>query len=180
MHGIWWVIFNSLVTNAMNDSALIPDRIIHGEQLYDEAIHLILSKAQQRLLIFDQDLKRGNFSSLANYQLLENFLASNIASEVSIILQNADYFQQQCPRLNALLKLYQHKMSVYITDNSVKNIKESFMVADEEHYIKRIHIDQARFRYGLNDRTSTEVLHNRFLELKSAVQDSISSTTLGL
>lgn len=164
----------------MSHSELMPDQIIHGEQSYDAAINLILSKAQHQLLIFDQDLSRGDFASLEKYQLLENFLTANVASVLTIILQNTDYFQQKCPRLNVLLKVYQHKMAVYVTDGSVKNIKECFIVADSEHYIKRIHIDQARFRYGFNDKVTTEILHNRFLELKTAVQHRISTTTLGL
>ena len=159
---------------------MIPDQIINGELLYDQAINLVLEKVQHQLLIFDQDLKHGDFSSLAKYQLLKKFLSANIASEVTIILQDADYFQQKCPRLNELLKFYQHRFKVCVTNSSVKNIKECFIVADGEHYIKRIHIDQARFRYGFNDKLTTEILHNRFLELKAAVQDSISTTTLGL
>jgi hypothetical protein len=158
----------------------MPDQIINDEQCYVEAIDLILSKAQHQLLIFDQDFKRGNFSSLTKYQLLKNFLAHNIASELIIILQNAEYFQLKCPRLNALFKVYQHKMFVYVTNNKLKNIKECFIVADGEHYIKRIHIDQARFRYAIHDKLNSEILHNRFLTLQADAQDAVSMTNLGL
>jgi hypothetical protein len=48
------------------------------------------------------------------------------------------------------------------------------------HYIKRIHIDQARFRFAFNDQENVEILRNQFLELEAAAQDKVSVTTLGI
>lgn len=162
------------------DSSLVPDQIITGEQLYSDAINLILENAQRELLIFDQNLSHGNFASLQKYTLLEQFLSKNIASRLSIILQDAAFFQEKCPRLFNLLEVYGHKMSVHITNASVKHIKECFILADGLHYIKRIHIDQPRFRYALNDKASVEMLNNRFEELKEAIQDVVTTKQLGL
>lgn len=164
----------------MSDSSLIPDQIITGEALYAQAIRLILAKAQHQLLIFDQDLSRGDYASLASYEILKNFLSANIASEIRIVLQNADYFQQKCPRLNSLLKIYQHKMHVHVVGNGLKNIKSCFIVADSMHYIKRMHIDQARFRFAFNEQENVEILRNQFVELEAAAQDNVSVTTLGI
>ena len=164
----------------MIETELIPNQIIDDEQLYNQAISLIIARAQNQLLIFDQDLRYGDFSSITKYQLLKKFLSANIASEVTIILQDAEYFQQKCPRLNELFKVYQHRFKVCVTNSSMKNIKQCFIVADGEHYIKRIHIDQARFRYAFNDKLSGEILHNKFLELMAAKEKNISSSILGL
>lgn len=76
-----------------NNAALIPDTIIAGEQLYSEAINIILENAQQELLIFDQDLSRGDFASLEKYNLLYRFLSANIANQLKIILQDAGFFR---------------------------------------------------------------------------------------
>ena len=163
-----------------NNAALIPDTIIVGEQLYSEAINIILESAQRELLIFDQDLSHGDFASLEKYNLLYRFLSANIASELKIILQDAGFFQAKCPRLGNLFEIYGHKMSVHVTDASVRHIKECFILADGKSYIKRIHIDQARFKYAINDETSTEVLNNRFTELTAAIEDIVPAKPLGL
>jgi len=162
------------------NTTLEPDRIISGEQLYNEAISLILKNAQRVLLIFDQDLSRGNFSSLENFNYLQDFLSANIASELTIILQDAGYLQQKCPRLLSLLEVYGHKMRVHITNSSAKHAKDCFILADGEHYIKRIHIDQARFKYAFNDRKNVEALNNRFMELADAIGDAVTVRPLGL
>lgn len=163
-----------------SNTSLEPNKIISGEQLYSEAISLILKSAQRELLIFDQELSCGNFVSLEKYDFFQNFLSSNIASKLTIILQDASFLQNKCPRLINLLEVYGHKMRVHITDTSVKHAKDCFILADGEHYIKRIHIDQARFKYAFNDRQSVEVLNNRFLELMDATGGTVTSRPLGL
>lgn len=164
----------------INDSTLTPNQIIVGEHLYNDAINIILGKAQHELLIFDQDLSRGGFNSQEKYELLQNFLSQNITSQLTIILQDTTFFQEKCPRLFSLLTIYGHKMQVYVTNQSVKHAKDCFVLADGQHHIKRIHIDQARFKYVLNDVTSVHSLNTRFKELKEAIQDVVTTKKLGL
>lgn len=163
-----------------NDAILEPNKIMLGEQLYSEAISLILKQAQHKLCIFDQDLSHGSFCSIEKFDLLQHFLSSNIASELTIILQDAGFFQNKCPRLLGLLEIYGHKMRVRVTNSSVRHAKDCFILADARHYIKRIHIDQARFKYALDDAPSVEALNNRFSELMEATEDTITLRPLGL
>jgi hypothetical protein len=163
-----------------NTSTLVPGQIIVGERLYAEAIDIILASAQRELLIFDQDLSHGDFSSVAKFELLQQFLSSNPNSRLTIILQDTAYFQEKCPRLFDLLTIYIHKMTIYETNESVKHAKDCFIVADNAHYIKRMHIDQARFKYCLNDLAGAGALNTRFKELLEATHDMVAVSRLGL
>jgi len=162
------------------DSALMPDKIIVGEHLYNEAIKLIIQSAEHELLIFDQDLKLGEFSSLATYELLQQFLSQHITSHLSIILHDSAHFQDKCPRLLNLLKTFGHKMRVHVTNQSAKHAKDCFILADGKHYVKRIHINQARFKYAYDDIATVKALNTRFEELTEEIQDTVSTTPLGL
>jgi len=169
----------------MSEQALIPNQILNGENLYTQAIDFVLARAQRHIWIFDQDLSRGGFSSLNRYELLKNFLSHHITSELCIILHDADYFQRQCPRLNHLLRIYPHKMSVHLTNNSMKNFKACFIVVDGTHFVKRIHIDQARFKFGCDENVSNNIiqstiLQQQFLDLQAASPEAISHALLGL
>ncbi len=165
----------------MNDElTLIENQILIGERLYADAISIVLANAQNELLIFDQDLSHGEFASLQKYALFQQFLSKNVTSHLTIILQNTTYFNEKCPRLFGLLTKYGHKMTVYETNDSAKHAKDCFVLADGQHYIKRIHIDQARFKYGLNDTENVNVLDSRFKELLEATQDVVAVTRLGL
>lgn len=165
----------------MHDNlTLTPNQILVGERLYAEAINIILASAQHELLIFDQDLSHGDFASVQKYDLFQQFFSKNVTSRLTIILQDTGFFQEKCPRLFNLLNVYQHKMTVYVTNLSAKHAKDCFVLADNQHYVKRIHIDQARFKYGLNDLESAAVLNTRFKELLEATQDTVTLTKLGL
>ncbi|MGB2833270.1 MAG: hypothetical protein WBC07_09990 [Methylotenera sp.] len=161
-------------------SGLIPNQIIHGERLYEEAINIILATAQNELLIFDQDLSHGDFASLQKFDFFQQFLSENINSRLTIVLQSTAFFQEKCPRLFSLLAIYGHKMTVYETNDTAKHAKDCFVIADNQHYIKRIHIDQARFKYALNDEESVTQLNSRFQDLLEATQSVVAVTRLGL
>ena len=163
-----------------NNIALIPNQILVGEQLYSEAINIILSSAQRELLIFDQDLIHCDFASKEKFDLFQQFLNKSISSHLTIILQDAGYFQTKCPFLVNLLTIYRHKMVVYQTNHSAKHAKDCFILADEQNYIKRIHIDQARFKFGLSDISEASLLSVRFKELLNATQDGHITARLDL
>ncbi|NOS98493.1 MAG: hypothetical protein HOP25_08495 [Methylotenera sp.] len=163
-----------------NNLTLTPNQILAGERLYAEAISIILTNARAELLIFDQDLSRGDFASLQKIVLFEQFLSGNINSHLTIVLQSTVFFQEKCPRLLKLLETYGHKMTVHETNDTAKHAKDCFILADGKHYIKRIHIDQARFKYALDDAETVRQLNSRFEELLEATQNKVTVTNLGL
>jgi len=163
-----------------NDTTLIPDQIMTGEHLYAEAINIILASAERELLIFDQDLSHGYFANKQKFELIQQFLNKSPSNQLTIVLQDTGYFKNKCPRLLDLLVIYGHKMTVYETNQTAKHAKDCFILADDKNYVKRIHIDQARFRYGLNDLASTNQLNTRFKELLEATQDVVTISRLGL
>jgi hypothetical protein len=166
--------------NDMNPETLAPNTIMLGERLYALAINLVIQQAQKNLLIFDQDFSRGDYASVLRYQLLQQFLGHDAHTVLTIVLHRSDFLTTQCPRLMELLTIYGHKMTVYLTNDSAKVAKDCFVIADNLHYVKRIHIDQARFKYALDDAESCANLHMRFDELLDETAYTLSPTQLGL
>ena len=159
---------------------LMPDTIVLGERNYETALDLVITKAKNELLIFDQDFVRGDYASQQRFELLFAFLSNNSLSKLTIILQNSTHFVQNCPRLFELLKLYGHKMTVFETNDNAKIAKDCFVVADKRHYLRRFHIDQARFKFAFDDEIESANLLMRFGELLDETTDAVSSTKLGL
>jgi len=71
-------------------------------------------------------------------------------------------------------------MTVYETNNHAKVAKDCFILADNKSYIRRFHIDQARFKFMLNDIEMTASLANRFDELLQETSHTVSAKKLGL
>jgi len=164
----------------MSDSALTPDRIMLGEQEYVMALDLVIAKAKEKLLIFDQDFSTGGYASIKRYDAINAFLNKSPTSELTIILQDAAHFTTQCPRLFGLLSIYGHKMTVFETNSRAKVAKDCFVLADNTAYIRRFHIDQARFKFVLDDKETTASLANRFDDLMQETTHQISISKLGL
>ena len=164
----------------MSETELKPDTIILGERNYEAALNLVIAKAQNELLIFDQDFVRGDYGSAVRFELLFEFLSHNDLSKLTIILQSTEHFVNNCPRLFELLKLYGHKMTVFETNDAAKVAKDCFVIADKRHYCRRFHIDQARFKYAFDDEETCASLNKRFEELLEETTEAISVIKLGL
>ena len=164
----------------MDKTELTPNTIILGERNYATALDSVIAQAKSELLIFDQDFERGDYTNLKRFELLFDFLSKNSLSKLTIILQNTEHFIQHCPRLFELLTLYSHKMAVFATNDNAKVAKDCFVIADKQHYVRRFHIDQARFKYALDDVDECANLKIRFEELMEETTEAISSTKLGL
>ncbi|MES2499304.1 MAG: hypothetical protein V4570_02110 [Pseudomonadota bacterium] len=164
----------------MDESELIADSVMLGERNYAAALDLVIMQAESELLIFDQSFEKGDYASLKRFDLIQSFLGKNAYSELTIILQNAHFFSANCARLFDLLSIYGHKMRVYETNDMAKVAKDCFVIADKKHYCRRFHIDQARFKFALNDAEAAANLLLRYDELLAETAEAISVTKLGL
>lgn len=164
----------------MGEIELKPNTIVLGERNYEAALNAVIASAQHELLIFDQDFKRGDYTSLERFNLFHDFLSRQAQSKLTIILQDSNFFVNDCPRIFELLKLYGHKMTVYNTNDAAKIAKDCFVIADKCSYLRRFHIDQARFKYALDDEAECAKLAMRFDELLAETTHTISTTHLGL
>ena len=170
----------------MNEADLPTTNILQantvqtGKRNYAAALDLVIATAQHELQIFDQDFSCGDFVSVRRYELLRNFLSKNAPSKLTIILQYAQHFTNNCPRLLGLLETYGNKMTVYEANDVAKVAKDCFVIADKHHYVRRFHIDQARFKFAFDDESEASNLNMRFDELLNETTETVSITKLGL
>ena len=71
-------------------------------------------------------------------------------------------------------------MTVFETNDNAKVAKDCFVIADKTHYLRRFHIDQARFKYAFDDEEECASLTMRFNELLDETAEAVSVTKLGL
>lgn len=154
--------------------------IVFGEALYREATELVIGLAQRELLIFDQDLSKGDYASVKRFEQLQDFLGRDRQNRLAMVLQDTGHFMQRCPRLFELLQIYGHAMTVYETNDQAKVAKDMFIIADKQHYLRRFHVDQPRFRYDSEDAETVQMLCMRFDELLEATTHTVATSSLGL
>lgn len=164
----------------MSKFELEQNTILLGEHAYAMALDIVIKNAERQLLIFDQDFSTGNFATIKRFDLINTFLNKSNTTKLTIILQNSGFFTTKCPRLYDLLTTFGHKINAFETNDYAKIAKDCFIVADDNAYIRRFHIDQSRFTYALEDKETTASLTNRFDELLQETSHTLSATKLGL
>lgn len=164
----------------MSELELPQNTILVGEREYAMSLNIVIAAARSQLLIFDQDFSTGDFTSLKRFNLINDFLSKSNLSKLTIILQQTDFFSSKCPRLYHLLATFDHKITVYETNDYAKTAKDCFILADDSAYIRRFHIDQARFKYALDDKDESASLASRFNDLLQETSHTLSMTKLGL
>ncbi len=164
----------------MDDAELKPDSVLVGERSYALALDTVIAQASNDLCIFDQDFGKGEYASVKRYDLIHAFLQKGEQVKLTIILQDTHFFHANCPRLMDLLRIYGHRMTIYETNDFAKIAKDCFVIADKRHYCRRFHIDQARFKYALDDIDTSASLLLRFDELLAETTETLSITKLGL
>lgn len=169
-----------MADQGMEADELVPDKILNGEQLFEAAIDVVCKEARRELRIFDKDLANGGYASIKRYEILKDFLAGQRRGRLIILLHDPSHLTGRCPRLLELARIYSHSMTIHQTGDEAQTAQDSFVIADDTHYLHRFHIDHARFRYRLDDPGAVQPLRERFDQIMETSTHSVSTTTLGL
>ena len=155
-------------------------QVLNGEREYEAAIDRVITVAQGTLHIFDIDFTRGDYGSVKRYELLQDFLRRSSGNTLAIVLHDMTYFMAHCPRLMNLLRLHSHAMTIYQTTDRARVANDPFVIADELHYVHRLHRDHPRSVLALDDPNGAKSIEGRFQEILEASHPAVFATTLGL
>ena len=97
-----------------------------------------------------------------------------------MVVHDPAHVTRFCPRLMNLLALYNHAVQINRTGEEIRELQDSFMVLDKNHYVRRPVARFFRGAAGINDETEALVMRSRFQEIWNASVPAVSSTTTGL
>jgi hypothetical protein len=119
-------------------------------------------------------------NSPARVAQLESFLRGSRTRKIYIVVHNTEHLTRHCPRMLALLKLFNHVIQINRTHEEIRNLQDAFMVLDARHYLRRPLAEHYRGALGLHDETEALAMRSRFQEIWAASYPGVSSTTVGL
>jgi hypothetical protein len=147
---------------------------------FQAAVDRLLVQPGRELRIFDPDLAALKLNSPARIELLRAFLAGSRTRHVFIAVHNPDHVTRNCPRMMNLLSLYHHAIEINRTGEEIRELQDSFMVLDKNHYVRRPVARFFRGAAGFNDETEALLMRGRFQEIWGTSEPGVSSTTAGL
>ena len=151
-----------------------------GEAEFQQALDRFLSLPGRELRLFDPDLKALRLNSPDRIAHLDAFLRGSRTRRIYIVAHNTDYLTRHCPRMLGLLKLFNHVIQINRTHEEIRNLQDSFLVLDAQHYLRRPVAGFFRGAIGFYDETEALAMRSRFQEIWAASYPGVSSTTVGL
>ncbi len=147
---------------------------------FQAAVDRVLRLPARELRIFDADLSSLNLNSPERIEALRSFLAFSRTRKIYMVVHNPDHLTRYCPRMVNLLSLYSHAVEVNRTSEALRSLQDSFLVLDQNHYVRRPVSRFFRGACGVNDETEALVMRARFQEIWNASTPGVSGTTAGL
>lgn len=158
----------------------IQHKAFNGVVEYVAALDELCGLAQHSLFIFENDYDNLGFNSEARFNTLRNFLLSGPNARLHLLAHDSRPLVRFCPRMMMLLRQFSHSMRIYQTPANLRRLSEPFSVADEKHFVRRFHFDDARGVFAKNDYQGARLLKSRFEEIWASSHHSATATTLGL
>lgn len=153
---------------------------LNGIAEYVAALDGLCAAAQRSLFIFENDFDNLGFNTEARYNTLRSFLLASPNARLHLLAHDPQPLLRFCPRMMMLLRQFSHSMQIYRTPDSLRHLSEPFAVADERHFARRFHFDDARGVLAQNDPEGARVMKSRFEEMWASSRPCASATTLGL
>jgi hypothetical protein len=151
-----------------------------GEAEWQHAIDLLLLQPGRELRIFDPNLAALRLNSPARIERLQAFLQESRTRRLYIAAHDTEHLTRLCPRMMALLARFAHVIQINRTHEEIRSIRDSFLVLDSQHYVRRPVAEFFRGAIGLNDHAEAQNMRSRFMEIWSASYPGVSSSTAGL
>src|SRR5258706_610539 len=144
------------------------------------AVARLLEQPGRELRVFDPDATALRLNESARIATLERFLLASRTRRVYLVLHDTEHLTRRCPRMMALLGRFAHAIQINRTHEEIREIQDSFLVLDAQHYVRRPVAAFFRGAVGLGDETEGLAMRSRFMEIWGASFPAVSGTTLGL
>lgn len=153
---------------------------LNGVGEYIEALDTLCGLTRHHLYIFENDFDQLGFNSEVRYNLLRRLLLSSPNARLHLLAHNTRPLLQFCPRMMMLLRQFSHNLHIYQTPASLHHLSEPFAVADENHFVRRFHFEDAHGMFAQNDPVGARQWKSQFEEMWSVSHPGVSASTLGL
>jgi hypothetical protein len=147
---------------------------------YGPALDRLLALAASEVLVFDRDLRDGDWNAPARIDVLRTFLLGHHNSRMQIIVHETTHIERYQPRLVLLLRDFSHKFSILRTIDDGHSASDAFVVVDGRHVVHRFHQDSPRGEFALNAPLKAQQLRDRYDDILAFTAPGVNATQLGL
>ena len=122
-----------------------------------------LTRARHTLRMFDPDFAIWELGGSASDALLRRFLKDG--GRLQLVAHDGRHMERDAPRFLRLLKDYGHLIEVRRTSQQLRQLTDSFCIADERDIVRRFHADHFRGEAVLDSPADVQTSSERFITI---------------
>jgi uncharacterized protein YjiS (DUF1127 family) len=122
-----------------------------------------LSRAEHTLQMFDPDFAIWELGSSTSDALLRRFLHGG--GHLQLVAHDGRHMERKAPRFLRLLKDYGHLIEIRRTSQQLRQLTDSFCIADQRDIVRRFHSDHFRGEAVLDGPADLQTSSERFITI---------------
>jgi uncharacterized protein YjiS (DUF1127 family) len=138
----------------------------------------VLGRAQDTLDAFDSDFALFGLGSADTDVALRRFLQGG--GRLRLAMHDAAHLERAAPRFLRLLRDYSHAVECRRTPRSLRQLTDSFCIADDLHIVRRFHSDHARGEAAFDAPQNVDMPHSRFIAIWTESLPGLHTGATGL
>ena len=137
-----------------------------------------LARAEHTLRLFDPDFAIWELGGSASDAALRRFLKGG--GRLQLAAHDGKPMERDAPRFLRLVKDYSHAIEVRRTSQSLRQLTDSFCIADECHIVRRFHSDHFRGEAVFDGPADIKTSLERFLTIWDESGPGLYANSTGL
>jgi hypothetical protein len=138
----------------------------------------VLARARGRLALFDPDFAVYPLGAPDVEATLRAFLQAG--GVLRLALHDPAHIERSCPRFLRVLRDYRHRVECRQSPRSLRQLSDSFTLADGLHVVRRFHCDHMRGEAAFDAPASVELPAQRFEALWEESRSTLEPSLTGL
>jgi uncharacterized protein YjiS (DUF1127 family) len=145
---------------------------------FQQQLGEVLARARATLVMFDPDFTTFRLGAPDVDAVLRRFL--HAGGRLRLALHDPAHLEREAPRFLRLLRDYAHGIECRRTPRALRELTDSFCIADDLHIVRRFHSDHLRGEAAFDAPQQTEQSRLRFDAIWAESQPGLQASVTGL
>jgi hypothetical protein len=145
---------------------------------FQHQLRAVLERAQVSLDMFDPDFGLFALGDADVDAILRRFLQNG--GTMRLAMHGSAQIERHYPRFLRLLRDHGHRIECRVTNRGIRQLTDSFCIADGLHLVRRFHSDHLRGEAAFDAPQETELPRERFEAIWDESQPGLHATVTGL
>ena len=145
---------------------------------FQQELGSLLAQARATLDLFDPDFSLFTLGTPGTDAALRRFL--HAGGMLRLAMHDGGWLAREAPRFLRLLRDYNHLVQCRFTPHGLRQLTDSFAIADGMHVVRRFHSDHPRGVAAFDAPQDTELPRERFAAIWAESLPGLHPTITGL